>query len=142
MMSTSREPDLDDLFDLEQKYDESQETEGYNYGLELGEKDGRIQGHAAGLEHGRETASEIGYYFGFTTAWMCFLKLDTSRLTDKSSKYMLNKLEQLLKMLEGFPRENNDLVENNLTVIRSKFRQVMSLLKLDITNLMYTSYKH
>lgn len=140
-MSVSQESDLDDLFNLEQHYDESQELEGYKCGLELGEKDGRDQGYSAGLEHGREKGSEIGYYYGVVSVWIQLLQSDSSRETQKLNVQILHKLQLLLKMIVEFPHGNNEIVDERLVNIRFKIRQVVSMLRLDAANYMYISDK-
>lgn len=124
--------DSDCLDNLEENFVKQQASSGYETGFEIGKKAGQDEGFTQGSTAGKERGSEIGFYKGFTMTWSLLLQQELP-LTQKSSK-TLNKLNEVLELIEAFPTTNETDCDERLSKIRVKFKQLTSLLNVKIVN--------
>lgn len=117
--------------DLEESYIKEQESSGYDAGLAVGKRDGLEEGYSQGFEEGSKRGSEIGFYRGYTMTWIQLIESDSLRKTSKSTK-ILSKLNEVLQLVEDFPKTNETFCEEKLSDIRAKFKQSTSLLNLKL----------
>ena len=103
------------------------QQDGYNEGFKTGKMTGYDDGFRLGLENGREIGREIGFYIGFVEMWLSLSQYDQS-IKKRTEKI----LYQLKDMLNGFPLSSPEdiTMQDKLTDIRAKFKQVSSVLKL------------
>lgn len=101
---------------------------GFKRGYSLGEETGWREGYAYGVKKGATIAAEIGFYQGFVYAWINLLEKE-----DTHKKKKVTVLRDLLNMTKEFPKTNVGSNEEKLSRIRAKFKQINSLLNLDIS---------
>jgi len=119
-----------DSFDnLEETVERELTSAGYKTGFELGKRQGQEDAFSRGYDEGQRVGSEVGLYRGYTIAWIQLLQSTSSPLNTKSSK-TLNKLEEVLKLVENFPNDNGALCEEKLLQLRTKFKRLASLFNL------------
>lgn len=114
---------------LEEEYHQLGARDGELAGTAEGWKDGYV----TGLRQGASLASEMGYYEGFSRAWVAILETPTQDQEDPSRTKKKAALKVLLDLVSDFPLETTDLKEDDdvkqkLVRIRAKYRQVNALL--------------
>lgn len=114
---------------LEEEYHQLGARDGELAGKAEGWKDG----YGTGLRQGASLASEMGYYEGFSRAWVAILETPTSDQEEPSRAKKRTALKVLLDLVSDFPLETTDLkedydVKRKLVLIRAKYRQVNALL--------------
>lgn len=117
--------------DLEESFIKEQESSGYDAGLAAGKRDGQQDGYSQGCEEGSKRGSEIGFYRGYTMTCIQLIESNSLRKTTKSTK-ILGKLNEVLRLVEDFPKTNETFCEEKLSDIRTKFKQSTSLLNLKL----------
>lgn len=111
--------DMDlDLDNLEERFASLQESEGYREGLRAGERAGLEEGEEFGAVEGAKKGAEIGYLKGFTLTHK-LTKSFSSKLTPKSEKLY----DEILSLIDEFPKTNETDCEDKLAKIRVKFKQ-------------------
>jgi hypothetical protein len=112
---------------------------GFQRGYALGEEAGWREGYLFGVRKGASLATEIGFYQGFTSAWLALLEKEEMGKARK-----VQALRGLLQLTKQFPllaaasvqpekqddqhdQESPDLLQQ-LAKIRAKFKQVHGLL--------------
>lgn len=99
-------------------------------GLQKGFRDGDEKGYRLGFLKGVEFGAEIGYYEGIVKALRSLCSQDPACLSTKSIN-VLNKLHSALISFPSTNCPNTDLIDQR-DQIRSYYKQLCSLLKLDI----------
>lgn len=125
-----------DLFDcIEEQFRSNQENEGYNEGFERGSQAGREEGHLLGEDEGSKRGLELGYFYGFAMTYKHLLFSPTVAeatqqqlpATGLKTTVKLSReeklLDDLLKLIEEYPRTNETNCEEKMKTIRVKFRQ-------------------
>lgn len=118
----------DCLDDLEENFARQQASSGYETGFEKGKKAGQEDGFARGSIEGKARGSEIGFYKGYTMTWLLLLQQESPKM-QRSSK-TLNKLNEILNLVEAFPNTNETDCEDKISKIRVKFKQFNSLMNV------------
>lgn len=132
-MADKRQPpnDLDPLDNLEESFANNLKAEGYRTGLELGKRDGQSEGYSLGLQEGARLGSALGYYCGYTMTYKHLM--DASHPSEaKSASPMIKKLDDILNLIEEFPRTNETNCEKKLSNVRTKFKQAFAQTKHSI----------
>lgn len=121
------------LIDLEDEFIREHGSSGYDTGFEAGQRAGQEEGYSQGLEEGAKRGSEIGFYRGCTMTWIQLIEsnLVQTTTTSKSAK-ILSKLNELLQLVDSYPKTNETLCEEKLSDIRVKFKQSTSILNLKL----------
>lgn len=99
---------------------------GFTRGFSVGEEAGWRDGYIFGVRKGAQLSAEIGYYQGFSHAWIAILERE-----DTNKQRKLGALYSLLELTRGFPKTNNLLEDDaiqKLARIRAKFKQVNALI--------------
>ena len=98
---------------------------GFTRGYSVGEEAGWRDGYVFGIRKGAQISAEIGYYQGFTHAWISMLEKE-----DIHKQRKLTALKTLLDMTRSFPKTNllEDDTIQKLGRIRAKFKQVNALI--------------
>jgi Essential protein Yae1, N terminal. len=119
--------DPDDPFDKIVFLEDSLQQEGFHSGFQTGKKSGEEEGYKVGLNHGKELGKEIGFYKGF-------VMMSQELLSVESSKRQHILLEQLKKLLDKVNYDNpeDEKMEEIIAKIRTKFKQLTSLLKVPV----------
>lgn len=130
MVERAKLKESNSLENLEEIYLQESTSDGYETGFKLGKEAGYEEGHKLGLEEGSKKGSELGFYRGFTMTWIHLIQ-ESSSLLPKSNR-TLNILKETLDLVEAFPKVNETFCEEQLTSIRSKFKQSTSLLNLKL----------
>ena len=120
--------DPEDPFDKVLFLEESLHQRGYNAGFESGKNAGKEEGFKVGLLHGKELGKEIGFYKGFVETWKNVLSVKDA------SKRQISLLESLSQLLDQLNYENpeDEAMEENIAKIRTKFKQLSSILKVPV----------
>ncbi|XP_028409173.1 protein LTO1 homolog [Dendronephthya gigantea] len=114
----------DDLFDSVVFLEENCQKQGFNDGFIEGEVKGWKQGYETGLLQGKQVGNEIGFYKGFVQTWLALYKNEGSKVQVK--------LEGLFKLLDqDWSDTARDLIPE-LEHVRAKFKQICSMLNLNI----------
>lgn len=114
--------DLDTLDNLEERFAAMLESDGYREGLEAGRKAGLEEGYSLGATEGAKRGAELGYLHGYTLTFKHIYTRDSTSPASTPSK--LEKiLNDVLKLIDEFPRTNETNCEEKLAKIRVKFRQ-------------------
>lgn len=129
-MVDRKPPESDCLNNLEEDFRREQASSGYESGLVLGRKAGLDEGFSQGMIEGAKIGSEVGFYRGYTMTWIQLLQSDST--TDTKSTKVLNKLNEILELVDAFPKTNETLCEEKLSKIRVKFKQSTSLLNIKL----------
>lgn len=119
-MGNQKESNLDPLENLEENFANNQESEGYRTGLELGKRDGQKEGYSLGFNEGAKRGAELGYFKGYT---MTYKHLISGQ--EQQSKTM-KKLNDILELIDEFPRTNETNCEEKLSTLRAKFKQAFA----------------
>ncbi|XP_064392183.1 protein LTO1 homolog isoform X2 [Halichondria panicea] len=100
--------------------------EGYAEGLAVGKEQGRNDGFSTGRSTGRELGEELGYYLGFTETIL------STVVKEEKNERKLRLLNSLLELVKDFHHLNTSSADYqlNLTRVRAKFSQVLSLLQV------------
>ncbi|NXA82896.1 ORAV1 protein, partial [Thryothorus ludovicianus] len=119
-----------DLFDGIVMAEQRFHGEGYQEGLAEGSHAGMAEGRRHGALHGARISSEIGSYLGFALTWRCLLQ---KCIDEKTSKKM-RALDSLIGMIQKFPYKDPtyDKLQEDLEKIRGKFKQVCSMLNIQV----------
>lgn len=121
------------LVDLEEELEKKHVKEGYQLGYQKGQEAGKDEGYSQGLIEGEKRGSEVGFYGGSAMTLIQLLKnKDTTNEGNKQSTKILIKLNELLELVENFPKENETYCEDKLNTIRVKFKQVTSMLNIKL----------
>jgi hypothetical protein len=98
---------------------------GFTRGYSVGEEAGWRDGYVFGIRKGSQVSAEIGYYQGFTNAWISILEKE-----DINKQRKLTALKTLLDMTRNFPKTNllEDDTIQKLGRIRAKFKQCAALI--------------
>jgi hypothetical protein len=98
---------------------------GFTRGYSVGEEAGWRDGYVFGIRKGAQISAEIGYYQGFSHAWISILEKE-----DLYKQRKLTALRTLLDMTRNFPKTNllEDDTIQKLGRIRAKFKQVNALI--------------
>lgn len=121
---------MTELDDLEDKFARDIYNEAYESAYEQGRRNGQEEGKKEGAQLGARFGSEIGYYRGYTKTWIEFMKLEQKQTNtsnnqeEQKSKKILNKLEEVLQLVESFPHTNETQCEEKLSDIRIKFKNL------------------
>lgn len=118
---------MSDLDDFEDAFAKQVYDEAYKQAYEQGRLDGQQDGEKEGSLLGAKIGSEIGYYRGYTKTWIELMKSqskDNKNQDDPKSKRILNKLEEVLQLVDSFPKTNETNCEQKLTDIRVKFKNL------------------
>nr|XP_012556044.1 uncharacterized protein LOC101238018 isoform X2 [Hydra vulgaris]XP_047126463.1 uncharacterized protein LOC101238018 isoform X2 [Hydra vulgaris]XP_047126464.1 uncharacterized protein LOC101238018 isoform X2 [Hydra vulgaris]XP_047126465.1 uncharacterized protein LOC101238018 isoform X2 [Hydra vulgaris] len=99
--------------------------DGFNIGFSEGEKTAIEEGFLLGINKGKEIGKEIGFYKGLVTT---FLLLTEDDLKGKTLK-IISKFKKQLDEFSFDPQ--NESINDNLDEIRSKFKQISSILKIN-----------
>ncbi|XP_054160369.1 protein LTO1 homolog [Oppia nitens] len=113
---------LDDINFAEQRRHRQM---GFTRGYSVGEEAGWRDGYVFGIRKGSQISAEIGYYQGFTHAWISILEKE-----DLNKQRKLTALRTLLDMTRNFPKTNlleEDTIQK-LGRIRAKFKQCAALI--------------
>ncbi|XP_071942195.1 protein LTO1 homolog [Antedon mediterranea] len=121
--------DRADLFDSIICAEERCEKNGFLVGKKEGKDRGLKNGFQKGIGFGKQVGEEIGFYHGFVLTWKNILEKKDERNTRKMKAFA-----SLLGMLEDFDLSNPSVDDYmvKLTQIRSKFKQVSSLLGVQL----------
>lgn len=123
-MDKSRALELGELDNMEDEYASQLSNQAYDNGLELGKKAGQEEGYSDGFNNGAKVGSEIGFYRGFTKTWIELLKSDSNTANDPKSARILNKLQEVLDLVDSFPHDNEISSQEKLSDIRIKFKSL------------------
>ena len=118
--------DPDDPFDKVVFLENLIIQEGFNIGFNEGEKTAKEEGAELGISQGKEIGKEIGFYKGFVTT---LTLLSENELNDKTSKILFRFKRQLDEF--SFNDPESESMRNNLDAIRSKFKQISSILRIN-----------
>lgn len=99
-------------------------------GLQKGLRDGDEKGYRLGFLKGVEFGTEVGYYKGIAKALRASYSQDPACLPAKCVT-VLNKLHSALESFPSTNCPNTDLISQR-DQVRSYYKQLCSLLKLDI----------
>lgn len=121
-MEGSQKSMIDDLENIEDNFARQVSEEAYNCGLEMGKKAGQDEGYARGSDIGSKIGSEIGFYRGYTKTCIELLKASSASNDTKSTR-ILNKLYEILDLVDNFPHSNDTSCEDKLSDIRLKFKR-------------------
>jgi len=117
---------FDSVLDLEDNFIE----EGRASGRRAAEQRGYEDGLGIGESKGGQLGEELGYYSGCVAAWRALFVLDPA-LSGAKNERAVRTLEQLDELLKAFPVDpTNESLFDALESIRSKFKQLASLLKV------------
>lgn len=116
---------FDDIFLLEDRLLES----GYQEGVVLGIEKGWKEGYNLGYLNGLVTGTEIHFCEGVMKALSIIGETEVPR-----NLRTQRVLDSISSMTRQFPHNNADHLGRSLEEIRSKFKQVCSLLKMDISS--------
>lgn len=121
--SISSERDINDIFDDILLTEENITKQSYAGGFAEGSSAGNPEGFHLGYHRGAEIGAELGYYYGVAQV---FTK---NKLSEKISKT----LELLIKLIELFPKNNDESVDifEAADRIRAQFKKVCALLKIN-----------
>lgn len=114
--------DLDKLDELEDRYAKELEAEGYREGLEMGKKAGEEEGLALGATEGAKRGSELGYLNGFTMAYKQIYSKEQEPIPPAVARTR-RVIDEILRLIEEFPRTNENDCDERLANIRVKFKQ-------------------
>lgn len=118
---------MTDFDDFEDAFAKQVYNDAYKDAFEQGRLDGQQEGEKEGSLLGAKIGSEIGYYRGYTKTWIEIMKSQTKETKiqeDPKSKRILNKLEEVLQLVDSFPTTNETNCEEKLTDIRVKFKNL------------------
>ncbi|XP_053740465.1 protein LTO1 homolog [Synchiropus splendidus] len=117
-----------DLFDNILLADERFRGQGFQEGYEIGHCRGLKNGYKHGTSHGAKLSTEISFYYGFAFTWKCLLQ-DSP---DPKSRKRLKTLEALLALIQNVALDDpqSEKLQEDMEKLRSKFRQVCSLLNV------------
>lgn len=121
------EKDINDAFDDILLSEERLNQQGYEEGFIQGKKEGNPEGYHLGYHRGAELGAELGYYLGVVKYYVAL------EGEQKPSEKINNNLQQLITLIEEFPKtndENYDILAQ-ADVIRARYRKTCSLLKID-----------
>ncbi|KAL4642028.1 oral cancer-overexpressed protein 1 isoform X1 [Arapaima gigas] len=118
----------EDLFDSIVMADDRYRCEGFQEGFEEGTRQGLIEGRNHGATHGARLSAELSFYYGFAFTWKCIFQNNPETKTRKK----LKALEALLALIQSFPHDDPQYgnLQEDVTKVRAKFRQVCSLLNV------------
>lgn len=127
--------DPSNLIDLEDELEKKHVKEGYQMGYEKGQLAGQEEGYSQGLLEGAKRGSEVGFYGGSAMTLIQLLKNKeaTEEGNNKHSTKILTKLNELLELVENFPKENETLCEDKLNTLRIKYKHVTSMLNIKLS---------
>lgn len=126
MSNKNKEVDVNDAFESVFLAENLAEKKSYEEGLAIGKKQWFDAFHL-GYHKGSQIASELGYIYG--VAIFCQKNLKSDKVSDICTK--------LIEEIGDFPKENietRDIV-GELEKIRSRFKRLCSLAKIDYPNL-------
>jgi len=125
--------DINQVFEsisfAENTFSEAAFSEGHSQGLISGRQEGLL----LGLDKGAEIGRELGFYQGFAEGWLHLLKTSGGvRSAAVISDKTVAQLQKLADSVSQFPSYNNrdTDVSNRLGLVRARFKQVCSLLKV------------
>lgn len=118
----------EDMFDTILMADERFRGEGYKEGFDRGTQRGLQNGRRHGASHGTRLSSEINFYYGFAVTWKCLLQ----DRTDAKSRKRVKVLDTVLGLIENsnYDDPQSPKLQEDVEKLRSKFRQVCSLLNI------------
>lgn len=122
-----------DLSEVEERFNIQSQSQGFVEGLEQGKKAGLEEGFSCGSDEGSKIGSEIGYYRGHLMVWLQMQQLEPEN-SSKSTK-LINKLGETLDLIGNFPTTNQEICELRLSEIRSKVKQVTSMLGVTLCDI-------
>lgn len=138
----------DDFFDqITLAANKRQET-AYVDGVEKGSQVGYQNGEVIGWKKGSQIGAEIGFYAGFVSTWLAIIESDPGMFINDSidhdtAKSKLTKINKCLLALQTqLQRYNTTLKQRDvddltdvLSKLRSRFKQLCSLLKYEYSNI-------
>lgn len=122
-MVANSDIELDQLEELEERFAKEQEAEGYRQGSQMGKEAGLEEGRKLGSIEGAKKGSELGYLHGFTMTYKQIRSQDDQESMAPSAKRSNKILDEILRLIDEFPRTNANDCEEKLANIRVKFRQ-------------------
>lgn len=128
--SSPEDPEINQVFDDIAFSEDKFVKKAFVDGLLKGLHDGDEKGYRLGFLKGVEFGTEIGYYEGIVKALRSLHDQNPACLTTKSLS-VLNKLHSALASFPSINCPNTDLIDQR-DQVRSYYKQLCSLLKLDI----------
>lgn len=118
--------DLGDISNIEDEYAKQLSNEAYGSGFQLGKEAGRQEGYNLGTDRGAKVGAEVGFYGGY--ARTCIELLKTSdKHNDPKTVRTINKLNEVLELVDSFPHSNETICEKKLADIRVKMKNLGNL---------------
>lgn len=117
--------DINDIFDKIAFCEDRKNAEGYGKGIADGTLAGNTDGYHLGYHRGAELGAELGYYYGTLQA---YAHSERNKIPDRQQK----SIESVLKLIENFPRTNDDQVDifHLADNIRAQYRKACTILKI------------
>ncbi|RUS92031.1 hypothetical protein EGW08_000244 [Elysia chlorotica] len=114
----------DDIFHSVIMTEEESWSQGYSEGLEISRKKAFEEGHSLGTTKGAEIGQEIGFYSGYAAQILHLC------VQDNLKPRVLKVCEAILQLADQFIEidPTNELLTDNMAKIKSKFKQLTSLL--------------
>mmetsp|Transcript_16702 Transcript_16702/g.28188 ORF Transcript_16702/g.28188 Transcript_16702/m.28188 type:complete len:138 (-) Transcript_16702:221-634(-) len=117
---------LDDLFDSALGLEDTHLKEGHAEGLEAGKELGRREGWEVGMRSGFEIGGEVGFYAGCANVWKHYAEKQPDLFSERVKKG----IESLLRLVEAFPLDNaeDESLQEVIEKLRAKFKAVSASL--------------
>lgn len=122
--------DPDDPFDKVVFLEQDLHQEGFNYGFQNGFSSGQIEGFNTGLVYGKELGKEVGFYKGFIKTYQELLPKDN---ISKRASLLFLQISNLIDNL-NFENPEDEAIGDIMNRLRTKFKQLSSLLKVPVLN--------
>lgn len=122
--------DIDSAFESIIMSEERVVEQGFQEGLQVGNISGYEKGFAFGVKRGAQLNQELGFCNGFARTWLKLL--DINGTEHRGSSNVKSVLHTLVQVTDNFPRNepHNVNIQQQLAVVRAKFKQACSLLKI------------
>lgn len=136
----SENDDINDKLDTIVMAENQRYEEGLQAGRVMSKHNSYVGGYEVGVVKGVEFAQEIGFYTGFMDRLMEKMEKEgltqftSVKISDKTVQMISDLHKKLLNIYEK-PTElelNEGLFSTQVEKIRNKFKQIMSLLKLNV----------
>ena len=122
--------DPDDPFDKIVFLEQNLHQEGFNSGFQNGHQSGQTEGFSTGVMYGKELGKEVGFYKGFIETYQLLL---SEEICSKRVSNLFSQITNLIGNL-SFDNPEDETIGNVMTQIRTKFKQLSSLLKVPVKN--------